>query len=87
MFVQGNNGCLFSDPYKTHKYTGWQNVKLLNVKLAVHMVTTGLQRVTIAKHNSIAMQFLVSREYKMTQQQQCNGHTQDAPELGSVHPV
>jgi len=64
-----------------------QNVKLLNVKLAVHMVTTGLQRVTIAKHNSIAMQFLVSRAYKMTQQQQCNGHTQDAPELGSVHPV
>jgi len=27
------NRCLFSDPHKTHKYTG-QNVELLNVKLA-----------------------------------------------------
>jgi hypothetical protein len=34
--VQGNNRCLFSDPHKT------QNVELLNVKLVVHIVTTGL---------------------------------------------
>jgi len=27
---------LFSDPHKTHKYTVWQNVELLNVKLAVY---------------------------------------------------
>jgi len=33
---------LFSDPHKTHKYTVWANVELLNVKLAVHIVTTGL---------------------------------------------
>jgi len=32
---------LFSDPHKTHKYTVSQNVGLLNVKLVVHIVTTG----------------------------------------------
>jgi len=36
---------LFSDPHKTHKYTVWQKVEMLNVKLAVHTVTTELQRV------------------------------------------
>ena len=41
--VQGNNRCLFWDPHKTHKYSCvGQNVELLNVKLAVHIVTTGL---------------------------------------------
>jgi hypothetical protein len=28
-----------------------QNVELLNVKLAVHLVTTGLSRVRFVKHN------------------------------------
>jgi len=33
---------LFSDPHKTHTRTlCGQNVELLNVKLAVHIVTTG----------------------------------------------
>jgi len=36
---------LFSDPHKTHKYSVWQNVELLDVKLVVHIVTTGLLRV------------------------------------------
>jgi len=41
--VQGNNRCLFSDPHKTRKYSVCgQNVELLNVKLIVHIVTTGL---------------------------------------------
>ena len=41
--VQGNNRCLFSDLHKTHKYSlCGQNVEHLNVKLAVHIVTTGL---------------------------------------------
>jgi len=31
-----------SDPHKTHKYTVWQNVELLNVILLVYIVTTGL---------------------------------------------
>ena len=39
--VQGNNRRLFSYPHKTHKYTVSQNVGLLNVKLVVHIVTTG----------------------------------------------
>ena len=39
----GNNRCLFSDPHRTHKYSlCGQNVELLNVKLPVHIVTTGL---------------------------------------------
>jgi hypothetical protein len=33
---------LFSDPHKTHNTLRGQNVELLNVKLAVHIVTTGL---------------------------------------------
>ena len=40
--VQGNNRCLFSDPHKTHKYTVGENVELLSVELAVHIVTSGL---------------------------------------------
>jgi len=32
---------LFSDPHKTHKLCG-QNVELVDVKLAVYIVTTGL---------------------------------------------
>ena len=39
--AQWHNRCLFSDPHKTHKYTVWAERKLLNVKLAVHIVTTG----------------------------------------------
>ena len=45
--TQGNNRCLFSDPHQTHKYTVWgrtQNLWMLN--LVVHIVTTGLWRVT-----------------------------------------
>jgi len=34
---------LFSDPNKTHKYSVCgQNVEVLNVKLMVHIVTTGV---------------------------------------------
>ena len=43
MLDREKNRCLFSDPHKTHKYSlCGQNVQLLNVKLAVHIVTTGL---------------------------------------------
>jgi len=33
----------FSDPYRTHKHTVL-NIQLLNVKLVVHIVTTGLYK-------------------------------------------
>jgi hypothetical protein len=38
--VEGNNRCLFSDPHKTPNTLCGQNIELLNVKLAVHIVTT-----------------------------------------------
>jgi len=41
------NRCFFSDPHKTHDTLNGQNVELLNVKLAVHIVTTGLWRVNV----------------------------------------
>ena len=47
LFAQnvGNNGCFSSKARKTKKYPVWQNVELLAVKLAVHIVTTGLYSV------------------------------------------
>jgi len=41
---------LFSDPHKTHKLCG-QNIELLNVTLAVHIVATGLQRLYFGYKN------------------------------------
>ena len=40
--VQGNNRCLFSDPYKTHKYSVCGQNNFLKLNTVVHKVTTGI---------------------------------------------
>ena len=50
--VQWNNRCLFSDSHKTHKCTVWTECRIMNVKLVVHIVATGLweAKVTVFRH-------------------------------------
>ena len=40
--LKGEKESLFSDPHKNINTLCGQNVELLNVKLVVHIVTTGL---------------------------------------------
>jgi hypothetical protein len=47
--VQGNNRCLFSDLKKKLTLCE-QNVELPNVKLVVHIVTSGLWKVSVPRH-------------------------------------
>jgi hypothetical protein len=40
--VLWNNRSLFSDPHKTRNYAVWAERRIINVKMEVYIVTTGL---------------------------------------------
>ena len=48
---------LFRDSYKTHKYTVCTERGIVNVKLVVHTVTTGIQSVLNPLNNTINLHY------------------------------